>query len=159
MDCKDAQRRFNAYLDGELPAETSALVHEHLRECPRCSEELGRHRALQRLMDGLPGMTVPQGFASSVRARAARRLSTVGQPILVAPRRPAPILARLAAVLVVAVGVMLGGLMSSSIAHLQAEALIRAEQQSRLDMTLDVLGAVPPDSVAETYLALLGQAR
>lgn len=48
MNACEWTRQIEAYHDGELGAEASRSVEEHLRACPACAAELGRSKALSR---------------------------------------------------------------------------------------------------------------
>ncbi len=43
MNCRKVSHLLSAYIDGELPGVEHRLIHDHLGQCPECSEE---HRAL-----------------------------------------------------------------------------------------------------------------
>jgi hypothetical protein len=40
LDCSSARKRFSEYLDGMLSEEERVAVHEHLKYCDDCTEEL-----------------------------------------------------------------------------------------------------------------------
>jgi anti-sigma factor RsiW len=49
----------DAYLDGELPLETSAAIREHLSECTRCSAQIADTARLQRALRSARGYFTP----------------------------------------------------------------------------------------------------
>ena len=42
MDCSSCRKRFSEYLDGMISEEERFSVHEHLKFCDECSEELDK---------------------------------------------------------------------------------------------------------------------
>lgn len=149
MNCRQVQRKLNAYLDAQVPADVSAGIERHLAGCPRCSAELARLRRLGELMDQAPAMPVPLGFASSVRARAAGRQAVTAPSSSCAARRLLPV----ASVAALMLGVAAGGLMSLAVAHTRL-AGTSSPQQTELDVTAQLLGVAEPDSVADAFLQL-----
>src|ERR1700739_4400372 len=64
MQCDSASEMLDAYLDGELPLETSAAIREHLNGCTLCSAQIADTARLQR------GLRVARGhFAPSAEFR------------------------------------------------------------------------------------------
>jgi len=151
MRCRAAQKKLSAYLDGELPAEVSAAIAEHMSACPRCAEGLARQQALSKALDALPVVAAPEGFARSVRREAERRR------VFPLPWAPAPVVARAAAMLAVAAGVVMGGLMSASAAGVRQATAQAAQEDGATDLSASILGAVPEGSLAETYLEWMGE--
>jgi len=47
MSCEQFEPLISAYVDGELPAEQSRQLEEHLAACERCTRELAEVRALK----------------------------------------------------------------------------------------------------------------
>jgi len=151
MKCKTVQKKLNAYLDAELTAEASRRVEEHFRTCPDCARELAHQRRLRQLLDLVPGMKVPVGFARSVCARAARGIGAAERKIIpLAERMPAWV--RVAAMVAIVVSVTAGAFMSNSVARMRSAETVQVETQPA-----DLLSAVPPGGVAEAYLELIGE--
>ncbi len=146
MNCEKTTERLGAYLDGELGEQEAAQVQEHLEACPRCAAELEELRRLDRLLSALPGMDAPEGFARRVR-RAAERARR--------PARLRPVLARAAAMLVLAAGLWLG--YAAGNAASRAVTGGAGEEPSQYDLPADLLSAAPSGSVAELYLGLTEQ--
>ena len=48
--CADVRRRLHALLDGECDPDETRDLEKHIRECARCSEDLGCERALRALL-------------------------------------------------------------------------------------------------------------
>jgi anti-sigma factor RsiW len=79
MSCELVERDLDAYLDGELAPESSAVVREHVRTCAACRRQLAGREALARLVRGAPYYSAPQGLqtrvlAQSTRSNSVRRL-------------------------------------------------------------------------------------
>ena len=50
VDCNEVLREVELYLDGELPAEQSRVIAEHLVSCWPCQERADFRKALQALV-------------------------------------------------------------------------------------------------------------
>ncbi|MFO8008409.1 MAG: zf-HC2 domain-containing protein [Candidatus Brocadiia bacterium] len=151
MNCEKTTKLLGAYLDGELGEGEAAQVREHLQACPRCAAELEELRRLDRSLGALTGMEAPAGFARRVRAAAERAREPVrlfGLPVA----RLRPVLARAAAVLVLAAGLSLGYIAGNAASH--AVTVGTDEELSQYDLPADLLSAAPSGSVAELYLGL-----
>jgi anti-sigma factor RsiW len=61
MNCKEATKLMDGYLDGELDPITSQTIEQHLRECPKCDQAFATHRSLIRAF----GNATPYYKASS----------------------------------------------------------------------------------------------
>src|SRR5437762_49406 len=48
MNCEEATKLKDGYLDGELDPITSQTIEQHLRECPRCDQAYATHGSLSR---------------------------------------------------------------------------------------------------------------
>src|SRR5262249_34413720 len=97
MNCHDATRLIDAYVDGELAADEAASFSEHVQGCHHCRGRLEERKALGRLIRALPYYT------ASDRLRQA----------IIATRRPAGASARVvawraAAVLILSIGAVAG---------------------------------------------------
>ena len=142
MNCKKTRKRLNAFLDGELSAELKARVEDHFRRCPECAAELARLRKLRGLLDQVPGMTVPAGFARSVRAGAERLVRE--EKLVPMPAARSLVLVRVAAMVAIVVGLALGGVVSNAVVRARSvESPVAAAQEP------DLLSVVPPGSLAE----------
>ena len=68
-DCATTTALLDVYADDETSAETNALVHTHLRECPRCLRELHDIRAMKtQLRDVLGHERAPAALRSRIQA-------------------------------------------------------------------------------------------
>jgi len=68
MQCKQVEKRLNAWADNELPAHETAKIERHLKQCPACrSEAVG----IQHIIGALEGLPAIQ--ASSVLSKRILR--------------------------------------------------------------------------------------
>jgi len=156
MKCKKTSERLNAYLDGELAPNEALAVREHLRACPRCAAELDGLKQLNQALEAEPGMAVPNGFARRLRAVAEERhVARAG--LATSTARLHLVLSRIAAGVVVAAGLWVGGLMARSTSQGSLDVAPESYEVTEFDLQLAPLSAAPPGSVAEVYLALADQ--
>jgi anti-sigma factor RsiW len=78
MNCEEAIRLMDGYLDGELDPITSQIIEQHLRSCSNCEQAYETHRALVRAIgSAAPYYKVPvelrQRIQSSLREEIAER--------------------------------------------------------------------------------------
>ena len=60
MNCEEAKKLMDGYLDGELDPITNQKIEEHLRDCPECDQAYKTHRALIRAVgNGAPYYKAP----------------------------------------------------------------------------------------------------
>jgi anti-sigma factor RsiW len=50
MNCEEAKKLMDGYLDGELDPITSQTIEQHLRECPNCDQAYKTHGSLIRVI-------------------------------------------------------------------------------------------------------------
>src|SRR5437588_2000269 len=79
MNCEEATKLMDGYLDGELDPITSQKIEQHLRDCHRCEEAYEAHTALTHAISrGAPYYKAPtelrQRIQSSLREKIAERL-------------------------------------------------------------------------------------
>lgn len=67
MNCNEIREKISCMLDGQLSAEDSAIVAEHLAECPECMRAFEAFHAVSLAMEELED--VPAGFTEDVMAR------------------------------------------------------------------------------------------
>ena len=72
MACVD-EKKFSAYMDGELSEEDAAAIGEHLAHCAACREELSRLEAVSEALESLEGAEPGPYFAPRLRRLAAER--------------------------------------------------------------------------------------
>jgi len=78
MNCEEATKLMDAYLDGELDPITSQKIEQHLRECRKCDQAYKAHALLIRsISDKTPYYKAPAGLReriqSSLREEIAER--------------------------------------------------------------------------------------
>src|SRR6266568_5130572 len=89
MNCEEATKLMDGYLDGELDPITSQTIEQHLRECPNCDQAYKAHGSLIRAIgNATPYYKAPaelrQRIQSSLRAEIAepvRKLERDAQPL------------------------------------------------------------------------------
>src|ERR1700694_1349751 len=83
MNCDDAQRLLDAYLDDELDLVTSATVASHLKSCAQCAPMAANRRTMQRLFHAENLYLAPTGGLDALEARLR---ATINQEL----RQPHP---------------------------------------------------------------------
>ena len=78
MNCEEAKKLMDGYLDGELDPITSQTIEQHLRECDKCDQAYKAHALLIRsISDKTPYYKAPAGLReriqSSLREEIAER--------------------------------------------------------------------------------------
>jgi len=78
MNCEEATKLMDGYLDGELDPITSQTIEQHLRECDKCDQAYKAHALLIRsISDATPYYKAPAGLReriqSSLREEIAER--------------------------------------------------------------------------------------
>ena len=74
MQCHQITTRLDAWADGELSAAEAQKVAHHLDQCPVCRRKAEALQAMTALLDGLPGIPAPAGFADRTLGRLRKRL-------------------------------------------------------------------------------------
>ena len=69
MDHIKIRPNLSAYKDGELDEALRDQVSRHLQVCDACREELRALDQIDSLVRGLPGLAVPETFASEIISR------------------------------------------------------------------------------------------
>src|SRR5436189_2478668 len=78
MNCEEATKLMDGYLDGELDPITSQTIEQHLRDCRNCEQAYETHRALVRAIgSAAPYYKAPaelrERIQSSLREEIAER--------------------------------------------------------------------------------------
>src|SRR5947208_16475480 len=78
MNCEEATKLKDGYLDGELDPLTSQTIEQHLRECPKCDQAYKTHGSLIRAIgSAAPYYKAPaelrERIQSSLREEIAER--------------------------------------------------------------------------------------
>ena len=80
MNCEEAIKLMDGYLDGELDPITSQTIEQHLRGCDRCDQSYKMHGSLIRAIgDATPYFKAPAELRE--RIRSCLREETAGQPM------------------------------------------------------------------------------
>src|SRR5205823_9412860 len=98
MDCREAIKLMDGYLDGELDPITSQTIEQHLRECGRCDQAYKTHGSLIRAIgNATPYYKAAAGLReriqSSLREEPTRhpaRNGVRGAQVLSHKRQPEP---------------------------------------------------------------------
>jgi mycothiol system anti-sigma-R factor len=95
MNCEEATKLMDGYLDGELDPMTSQRIEEHLRECHNCEQAYEAHTALAHAISrGVPYYKAPaelrERIQSSLRdaigVSASRSAARENHALLTSPR-------------------------------------------------------------------------
>jgi hypothetical protein len=73
MRCFDVQVELEAYVDGELSQERTALLEQHLAGCEGCRAELARLQAVVAALESWPLVAEPAELTARVMARVRTR--------------------------------------------------------------------------------------
>lgn len=73
MTCNYLDRDLDAYVDGELGAETDALVRTHLDGCADCRQRLSQRQLLKHIVRVLPYYDAPARVRANITMAASRR--------------------------------------------------------------------------------------
>src|SRR5213595_683221 len=94
MNCEEATKLMDGYLDSELDPITSQKIEQHLRECPKCDQAYNIHGSLIRVIgNATPYYKAPaelrEQIQSSLRdAVGAKDKGGSGQPGQLSVPRP-----------------------------------------------------------------------
>jgi len=123
MKCAKVKRMLSLVLDNEAPIAVLAQVEQHIARCDACRREFEELKALKRLLISVPAPEMPSYLTAKTIARL-RETEDSYRPVI-------SVLWRIAAVLLIAVGLGLGvvigrglagnGVISEEIATLNAE--------------------------------------
>lgn len=81
MNCQDAIRLANGYVDAELDAAGALAIEEHLRACPRCRAHLANLRALRdAVRRGTQFVAPPAPLREHLAARYGQAARRAGPP-------------------------------------------------------------------------------
>lgn len=62
MDCKSAEKLFDAWLDGELDPGRAVQLREHMHACPACSRIVEQMRRFNEMLDAQMPIQPPSGL-------------------------------------------------------------------------------------------------
>jgi anti-sigma factor RsiW len=145
MSHSESWTNLEAYLDGELPAETRWAVAAHLSDCAECRQQLAALARMREITRGhLAAVELPLGLQDRLRAALAAEPDPAPRPRSISWSFPS--ILRLAAVLaILAVGIALLARefapIASAPASLRAEVTLAhalfAQDTSKLDVVGD----------------------
>jgi len=164
MKCEKITNKLGAYLDDELDEQIRRQVEEHLRQCPACTAELQELRHLSRYLDMVPEPEMRESFADDICEKASEQRRLTGKIVPFALLRDLTRLPNAAAAMAaIALGVLLGALMSHSVTTVDAArqasyslATEQTRQESDMEYHIQALSATPQSSLEQAYLAALG---
>ncbi len=116
MDCKHTRKRASAWLDGELPEATAEAVDRHVRGCAACAAHVQELRRMAEVLDTWDAPPVPKSLAERIRRAAQDHPVPIVQ---LRTWRRHHWMGRIAATLLVAVGLAAGMLTAPSAAPAQ----------------------------------------
>ena len=98
MNCEEATKLMDGYLDGELDPITSQTIEQHLRDCPNCDQAYKTHGSLIRVIgNAAPYYKAPAELRERIRSSlreemVARPMRNVGRDVqpLFPRRQPGP---------------------------------------------------------------------
>lgn len=70
--CKQIQRHFSCYLDGDVPGTQMLEITSHLRECPACASEFAAWQKSHTMVSGLGSAKVPADLALRLRVAVSQ---------------------------------------------------------------------------------------
>jgi len=80
MNCEEAKKLMDGYLDGELDPITNQKIEQHLRECPECDQAYKAHRAfIGAVRNGAPYYEAPAKLRE--RIQLSLREQTAKEPV------------------------------------------------------------------------------
>jgi mycothiol system anti-sigma-R factor len=80
MNCEEATKLMDGYLDGELDPITSQTIEQHLRDCPNCDQAYKAHGSLIRVIgNAVPYYKAPAELRE--RIQSSLREEMVGRPM------------------------------------------------------------------------------
>src|SRR4029077_8589530 len=87
MNCEEATKLMDGYLDGQLDPITSQTIEQHLRDCPNCDQAYKTHGSLIRVIgNAAPYYKAPAELRERIRSSlreemVARSMRNGGQSI------------------------------------------------------------------------------
>jgi mycothiol system anti-sigma-R factor len=138
MNCEEADRFLDAYLDGELEPDKRAELEQHLLECAECGEKLRRLREFRSFFAAnAPHYPAPPELRNKVLARLeVQRKSN----IMALARQP---WVYVAALLIIGVAVAWLGLSPNSEKLIADQALANFKRAALLERVCDVASPDP----------------
>jgi len=158
MNCIDFRKAIHRYADKEISKEAGEAMRQHAETCTACNHELAELEQLGVLLTTSPTPGIPADLANSIMRRA-RQLSIAEQAprVLYLPvwwdelTRPA----RIAAAVLLALGLSLGALMGWDVNRNGRSPSSTADRTDALAAyNLDYLDDAPAGSLAQVVMTL-----
>ena len=154
MHCLDVQVELEAYVDGELSPERTALLEQHLAGCEGCRAELARLQEVVAALETWPLVVEPAQLTDRVMARVRQRPTLPGFQI-----HWSDLASSLAgASLVFAAALLWRDLVSTGLAYLHRTHMYLRLEMLRLEMALLLTRCLARTSAATWGLTLVGVA-
>jgi anti-sigma factor RsiW len=96
MNCEEATKLMDGYLDGELDPITSQTIEEHLRECPKCDQAYKTHGLLVRAIgSATPYHKAPAELRERIQASLRREIAEQSNGSGNIPRDARPLMTKM----------------------------------------------------------------
>lgn len=149
MKCRHARKAISPYIDRAVGPDEKKDFEAHIRDCAACRKRLEELQALHSLFAGTQEFPAPYGFASRIMANLEEREESRFR-FLVPVRHFFLRIAQTAVVLaVLTIGILSGNVLMPE----RPQPFGRTAVQQTF--SLDLFQAMPPDSVAGIYDALM----
>ena len=162
MRCRLVRDRLNAFIDRELRSPLMEEISDHLQRCPSCGRAYARLQRLASLFDDNDIPPVPIGFAHRALERARQELiaphKAAREGWFLRRWRSVPISMRIAAAVVVAVGLSAGAVMGRFVGQTtdaQPATDIAVSSDPAAVYNLDYLAGTQEGSITQAYLVLV----
>lgn len=170
MRCFDVQVELEAYVDGELSPERTALLEQHLAGCEGCRAELARLQAVVAALESWPLVAEPAQLTARVIAQVRQRPGVSPSATLRAGAGGSPVLpgfrihwsdlaiSLAGASLVFAAALLWRYLTSTDLAYLYRTQMYLRLEMLRLEVMLLLRQCLARTSAATWGLTLVGVA-
>ncbi|MDT7810904.1 MAG: hypothetical protein QOJ42_820, partial [Acidobacteriaceae bacterium] len=82
MNCEEATKLMDGYLDGELDPITNQAIEQHLRECPNCTQAYETHGSLIRAIgDAVPYYKAPAGLRERIQSSLREEMAGLSRKV------------------------------------------------------------------------------
>jgi anti-sigma factor RsiW len=89
MNCEEAAKLMDGYLDGELDPITNQAIEQHLRECPACAQTYKTHGSfISAIGNAAPYYKAPAGLRERIQASLREEIGEQSTPNGVRDNRP-----------------------------------------------------------------------
>ena len=153
MTCKQVQKKLSAFIDNELNQERANLIHEHLKDCPKCAEELEAINSVWDFMETGEQVEPSPYFWTRLsaeithREREDRLKQNFWRKLL---SNPVP----LAAAAALIVGLIFGNFVGKALYPTEVYANGNGPEEA---LALNTFDDLPSGSLGEAYYSLLSE--